>query len=527
VLLVAAGDASQAAVYSDGGLLTIKEDLAQAAGVAALGTLDGTRAETGSQQQRVDKIYPAIERLIWSGRAEEPEESDKHAIGRLHTVNQTEHPMAACLDGSAPGFYIRSAPSTSPNRSKWFLYFQGGGHCNFWRPPASALNCHGRRDSGGGSTLYDPEYRDFSYKEVFSRDPATTLTWHDWNMVFMRYCDGNSFTGAVSDPYVDGDKPPLYFRGVNNVDAMIRTLLERHGMREATDVIAYGCSSGAIGVSANADLMQSLMPRTTFFTVIADSALYPDFSAPDILEGDGHMFVPPDWAAIPKPNSVEKNYFRQGILHMLMQDEFQAPQTFRVSPIWKENVSHLSLQNPGCLNALASKYNSLRAAMYLCGVVNYVAPHVSAPFFLVNSKFDVYAMKKDAVDPSNATVRSGSELDANYYGQQFMGGVHKLVDLKRQHTPSAPFGLLIDSCLHHCEWWGQIKFSENLTNAEEFARWFTSTRNWWASDLASSPAPQLIHMQDASFPCRDCCLTDWNTSMGQWRRIHGARALAR
>eukprot|EP00971_Amphidinium_carterae_P345797 6486935-Amphidinium_carterae.1 len=85
----------------------------------------------------------------------------------------------------------------------------------------------------------------------------------------MRYCDGHSWTGAVSNAYVDGDKPPLYFRGINNVEAMMRTLLERHGMSEATDVIAYGCSSGAIGVTANADLMQSLMPKTIFFVALS------------------------------------------------------------------------------------------------------------------------------------------------------------------------------------------------------------------------------------------------------------------
>mmetsp|Transcript_20732 Transcript_20732/g.48164 ORF Transcript_20732/g.48164 Transcript_20732/m.48164 type:complete len:555 (+) Transcript_20732:62-1726(+) len=467
--------------------------------------------------------WPVLEREVWAGQMEEDATGERQAIGHLHLVDQSIHPLAACLDGSPPGFYLRSAPQNSPNRTKWFLYFQGGGHCNFWRSTDSLFNCHGRRDSGAGSTLYDAESRDFSYKEVFSRDPSVTLTWHDWNMVFMRYCDGHSWVSSVTEPYVDSGKPPLYFRGVHNVEAMLRTLQDAHGMRDATDVIAYGCSSGAIGVAANADLMHSLMPKTTFFTAITDSALYPDFSPPDRPEGDPKIFVPAEWAATPLPQTVEKNFFRQGILSMLMPDSYEAAKAFRVSPIWRSNVSHLAVQDQSCIDAFTEQYGSLRTALYLCGIVHYVTPHVAAPLFLINSKYDVYAMKKGLVEPSSDEAFAKASIDADLYGQQFIGTVKRLVEQKRNYTPSAPFGMLIDSCLHHCEWWGDIRFSDDLTNAEEFARWYTATRHWWEANRPDSPGPQVLHIQDEPFPCRDCCLTHWNSSLAQWRRIHGVR----
>jgi len=38
---------------------------------------------------------------------------------RLRLVDQERFPLAACLDGSAPPYYVRPAPPGSPNASKW------------------------------------------------------------------------------------------------------------------------------------------------------------------------------------------------------------------------------------------------------------------------------------------------------------------------------------------------------------------------------------------------------------------------
>jgi hypothetical protein len=49
---------------------------------------------------------------------------------------------------------------------------------------------------------------------------------HNWNHVWIKYCDGNSFTGnnaTTSDAPADGKKPAttLYYRGSLILDATI------------------------------------------------------------------------------------------------------------------------------------------------------------------------------------------------------------------------------------------------------------------------------------------------------------------
>ena len=48
-------------------------------------------------------------------------------------------------------------------------------------------------------------------------DPAINELSHDWNAVFMRYCDGMSFASNMTDPHVvvgpTGKGTKLWFRG--------------------------------------------------------------------------------------------------------------------------------------------------------------------------------------------------------------------------------------------------------------------------------------------------------------------------
>ena len=42
----------------------------------------------------------------------------------------------------------------------------------------------------------------------FDLDPAKNPTFYDWNMVFLRYCDGGSFSGTRDDPVQARPRPP-------------------------------------------------------------------------------------------------------------------------------------------------------------------------------------------------------------------------------------------------------------------------------------------------------------------------------
>merc|ERR1711957_501118 len=139
---------------------------------------------------------------------------------------------------------------------------------------------------------------------------------------------------------------------------------------------------------------------------------------------------------------------------------------------------------------------------------------------ILNSKFDAYVVRAGVMKPPIKERQQRAELDVNYYGTQLVGTIRTKIQEHKEQRREAPLGVLLDSCLHHCEWWGQIKYKENgLTNAEEFAQWYSSTRIWW-NNKRRGPAPRLVRIQDQPFPCKDCCMTHWNESVDQWYRLN-------
>lgn len=91
---------------------------------------------------------------------------------------------AVCLDGSPPGYYIRQGNGSSA--SKWILHLEGGGWC------ADEGTCLNRSKTALGSSTFWPPSAAFN---GFLSDNATVNPdFYDWNMVYLMYCDGSSFT---------------------------------------------------------------------------------------------------------------------------------------------------------------------------------------------------------------------------------------------------------------------------------------------------------------------------------------------
>jgi hypothetical protein len=64
----------------------------------------------------------------------------------------------------------------------------------------------------------------------FDSDPVINPAFHNWNLVFMRYCDGASWGGLRTDP-VQMDGTTLHYRGDAILDATIEDLLTSRGLR--------------------------------------------------------------------------------------------------------------------------------------------------------------------------------------------------------------------------------------------------------------------------------------------------------
>lgn len=136
--------------------------------------------------------------------------------------------------------------------TKYYINFEGGGWCT------SLDDCHDRgygkgRRKGSSRGLPNPfnlvELMDswgtwyFSNLTDDGEGHNLNPVMHDWNMLQVLYCDGASWTGSNSSTTIHEGKQ-LYFRGKNNLDALIDDLLTNRGMAQATEVVISGGSAG-------------------------------------------------------------------------------------------------------------------------------------------------------------------------------------------------------------------------------------------------------------------------------------------
>jgi len=112
----------------------------------------------------------------------------KHELAKL-TIRLSSLLMqgAVCLDGSAPGYYFR--PGKESGANKWILHFEGGGWCYL-----GVEDCYNRSHShlGSSSTWSSTQ----AFYGALSPDQQTNPAFYNWNMVFLKYCDGGSFSAS-------------------------------------------------------------------------------------------------------------------------------------------------------------------------------------------------------------------------------------------------------------------------------------------------------------------------------------------
>ncbi|KAI3804600.1 hypothetical protein L1987_26275 [Smallanthus sonchifolius] len=127
---------------------------------------------------------------------------------------------AVCLDGSPPAYQLDKGFGDGVNN--WLVHIQGGGWCH------TIDDCVYRKtmDNGLGSSKLMPEL-------YFSGILSNRQDFYNWNRVYIRYCDGSSFTGDVEE--VDPANN-LYFRGARVFNAIVEKLTSL-GMKNVQNVI--------------------------------------------------------------------------------------------------------------------------------------------------------------------------------------------------------------------------------------------------------------------------------------------------
>ncbi len=139
---------------------------------------------------------------------------------------------------------------------QWIVYLEGGGWCY------DLDQCVGRAQTDLGSSKNYPAFFDPGYEGgngMLSNVSALNPDFWGWNFVYVRYCDGASYTGDVAKPVVH-NQYPLYFRGRHNFNAVISALMER-GLQNAEEAILAGCSAGGLGTYVHCDHFTELLVR--------------------------------------------------------------------------------------------------------------------------------------------------------------------------------------------------------------------------------------------------------------------------
>lgn len=95
---------------------------------------------------------------------------------------------------------------------------------------------------------------------MLSGEQAQNQNFHDWNKIFIPYCDGLTHTGYSEEPFEFNGKK-LYFRGHNNTVAYFDHILNELNMNNASKVVLSGDSAGGIATVKWTDYLASKLKK--------------------------------------------------------------------------------------------------------------------------------------------------------------------------------------------------------------------------------------------------------------------------
>ncbi len=181
-------------------------------------------------------------------------------------------PDALCNDGSTAIFYYRPFVGAA-NRNRWLFQLQGGGGCGSGETCAKRWCMFDTSFSMVAMTTTIAPAVAINGQGITDRRPLNPAG--NWNVVFIKYCSSDSWTGVSRDVILQTDlEGPLveyriHFLGNRIIDAALDTLrrdgvpapVHKQGptpvpmpdLDDATHVILAGASAGGAGVIQNAD----------------------------------------------------------------------------------------------------------------------------------------------------------------------------------------------------------------------------------------------------------------------------------
>lgn len=333
---------------------------------------------------------------------------------------------AVCLDGSSPAYQFDKGLGKGVNN--WLVHLEGGGWCD------SIETCRQRMTGPKGSSKHMLK-RNFT--AILSNNKELNPNFYNWNRIFVRYCDGSSFTGDVED--VDPDFK-IHFRGARIFDAIMEELLTK-GMKNASNALLSGCSAGGLASILHCDKFRDMLPMRTKVKCLSDAGYFIH-----IKDASGAYHFEAKFDNIVKLHGSAKY----------------------LPPYCTSKMKH-----------------------GLCFYPQYVAPKIRTPLFVINSAYDTFQVSfnlaASQTGPGGPWVGCQFDLQKCSHSQ-----IKTLKDFKSKflHAISTGLGnyssrgMFINTCHTHCQSQYQIKWfgdhsSKLDTKAigEVVGDWYYNRRN--------------------------------------------------
>uniref|UniRef100_A0ACD5XGW9 Uncharacterized protein n=1 Tax=Avena sativa TaxID=4498 RepID=A0ACD5XGW9_AVESA len=171
---------------------------------------------------------------------------------------------AVCLDGTPAGYHLQRGAG-SGSRS-WLIHLEGGAWCS------TVERCSNRTKSMLGSSNFMKPIQ-FAGSGILDSDQQLNPDFYNWNKVYVRYCDGASFSGDSEGRAQDGST--LHFRGLHIYEAVIDELMGK-GLANATQALLTGCSAGGLATLLHCDDFSARFPREASVKCLADAGFFLD-----------------------------------------------------------------------------------------------------------------------------------------------------------------------------------------------------------------------------------------------------------
>jgi len=273
---------------------------------------------------------------VWVDPEAPSDFSNAPAQFQLYKLEEGNSFGAMALDGSPAAFYFHEGSSDN-----WAFYFQGGGWCY------SLADCWGRSQGNLGSSTRLPPTG--SMGGLLSDDCSVSPIC-DYNVVWMAYLDGNSFSGMLNGPVnyttPNGASVPLYFRGRYNIDAIVdavsrNVMNSSRLLKNAVNLVETGCSAGGLATFLHADYIRDTIPHSGAFYSLPISGYFLDY--PSVANG-----------------------------------------TF----VYSQQIQSIYSISNASTNAACQESYSASGESWRCNMAEYVYPFITSNIFVLNSRYD-------------------------------------------------------------------------------------------------------------------------------------------